>query len=214
MKTSFSVFLELHLPKFIKKPIHNYLDEKNLKQWHVNGCPVPPPHIVKQRIIADYQAKLGYTTLVETGTYLGAMIDAQLKRFKKIVSIEVDKKLSQRAVKKFRKYNHVKIYNGDSGIVLNEIMKEIQEPVIFWLDGHYSAGVTSKGDKNCPILEEITAIFTHSNFNHVFLIDDARAFIGKDDYPTLKELHTHIKQYDSRYEITVDADVIRVEKVM
>jgi len=214
MKTSFSVFLELHLPKVVKRPIHNYMDKRNLKKWHANGCPVPPPHIVKQRIIADYQAKSGYTTLVETGTYLGIMIDAQLKRFKKIVSIEVDEKLFKRAVRNFRKYSHVKIYHGDSGIVLNDVMKEIQEPVIFWLDGHYSAGITSKGEKNCPIFEEITAIFTHSNFNHVLLIDDARAFVGEDDYPTLEELSAHIKQYDSRYEMTVGADVIRVEKVM
>ena len=212
MKTSFSVFLELHLPNVIKKPIHNYMDKRNLKQWHVKGCPVPPPHIVKQCIIADYQAKSGYSTLVETGTYLGAMIDAQLKRFKKIVSIEVDGKLFQRAVRKFRKYPQIKIYNGDSGIVLNEIMKDIQEPVIFWLDGHYSAGVTSKGDKNCPIIEEINAIFTHSNFNHVLLIDDAREFIGKNDYPTLKELDNHIKKYDSKYELTVKHDVICVER--
>ncbi len=213
MKTSFSVYLEIHLPEFIKTPIHKYMDKRNLKKWHANGCPIPPPHIVKQQIIAKYQAKTHYKTLVETGTYLGAMITAQKDNFAKIISIEVDKKLFERAKKRFRKNKKVELCNGDSGIVLNSLMKNVQEPVIFWLDGHYSAGITSQGDKQCPIMEEISAIFTNSNFEHVLLIDDARAFIGKDDYPTLEALAEHIKSYDSRYQISVESDVICVEKV-
>jgi hypothetical protein len=48
------------------------------------------PHIVKQMAIAEYQQKYGYGTLIETGTYLGDMIEAQKKRFTHIISIELD----------------------------------------------------------------------------------------------------------------------------
>jgi hypothetical protein len=66
MQTSFNTYLELYLPEFIKKIVHNYLDKKRLSQWYANGCPVPPPHIVKQQVITEYQQKTGYATVVIT----------------------------------------------------------------------------------------------------------------------------------------------------
>jgi hypothetical protein len=46
--------------------------------------------------------------------------------------------------------------------VLPLIIKDLNEPAIFWLDGHYSSGITAKGDKICPIFEELDSIFNNS----------------------------------------------------
>ena len=51
-----------------KKKIKQF-HQKELEEWENNGFPVPPPHIVKQIIIKEYQSKYLYKTLVETGTY-------------------------------------------------------------------------------------------------------------------------------------------------
>ena len=60
------------------------------------------------------------------------------------------------------------IVQGDSGKVLSEILLEINEPAIFWLDGHYTAGITARGVKECPIFEELDCIFNTKELNQFF----------------------------------------------
>ena len=53
---------------------------------------------------------------------------------------------------------NVELLHGDSGTELGNVMNKINQPALFWLDGHYSAGVTAKGDKDTPIYEELVCI--------------------------------------------------------
>ena len=177
--------------------------------WKKNGCPVPPPHLVKQETISEYQKQFGYTTLIETGTYMGDMVDEQKKRFKKIISIELGVDLFEKAKKRFRNDKNVLIMQGDSGKVLPKIVLDLKEPAIFWLDGHYSAGITAKGDKECPIFEELNSIFISNKFNHILLIDDARCFIGEGDYPSIEKLTEYIRNKNKNYKVEVKHDIIR-----
>lgn len=179
-----------------------------IENWQAEGKPVPPPHVIKQLIIKDAKDKYGCGILIETGTYLGDMVEAQKKHFGKIYSIELGEKLYEDAVKRFEGDENVTILFGDSGKVLKALMPKICEPAIFWLDGHYSAGVTAMGEKQCPIYEELEAIFASKPFNHVLLIDDARLFVGKDDYPTFEELTDFIKEKKPHATIYVKDDAI------
>lgn len=190
--------------------INNYR-EKVIYKWREKGSPIPPPHELKQQVIKDYQQKYGYNILIETGTYLGDMVEAQRRNFKHVFSIELSLDLWRNAVNKFKDSKNITILQGDSSKVLNNITSKLNEPAIFWLDGHYSAGITAKGDKECPILEEIDAIFTYKKLNHVILIDDARCFIGEGDYPTIEFLTNYIKLKQPFYSFVVKDDIIRCE---
>jgi len=159
--------------------------------------------------IAEYRDKYGYGILVETGTFMGDMVEAQKRRFRKILSIELGVDLFNEATRRFKNDKNVTIVQGDSGKVLPKILLEINEPAIFWLDGHYSAGVTAKGEKECPIFEELDAIFNSKRFNHILLIDDARLFIGERDYPTVPQLTEYIKSKNEKYQVEVKNDIIR-----
>lgn len=197
------------LPAFIILRARKQLDKRQYNRWEKNNYPVPPPHIVKQYTIAEYQEKYGVTTLVETGTYLGEMVEAQKAKFRKIISIELSSDLYKKAVRRFRNDANVVIIKGDSGKVLPEILPKLDEPAIFWLDGHYSAGITAKGEKASPIFEELNAIFNSKKLNHILLIDDARLFIGKGDYPTISNLTEYIKSKNEKYQVEVKHDIIR-----
>lgn len=201
--------LKAFIPQSVLDKLARSRHQRNLEIWRKKGCPTPPPHIVKQNAIAGYQQKYGHTVLIETGTFRGDMIEAQKKRFKQIISIELANHLFLKAQKRFHKDNNVKLVLGDSGKVLVEVLKDLQEPAIFWLDGHYSAGVTAKGEKDCPIFEEIDAIFNNNNFNHILLIDDARLFNGTGDYPTIENLTAYVKGKNEKYQVQVDHDIIR-----
>ena len=171
--------------------------------------PDPPPHIIKQRAIETYRQIYGHAILIETGTYRGNMVDVQKRNFKKVYSIELDFDLFKKAVNKFRRDENVVILQGDSGKVLPTLLAEIDEPVIFWLDGHYSGGITAKGDKDCPIIEELNAIFDHQDLGHIILIDDARCFIGENDFPTINEIREIIASRNPKYQVEVKHDIIR-----
>lgn len=109
----------------------------------------------------------------------------------------------------FNKDKNVTIIQGDSGKVLTKLLLDINEPAIFWLDGHYSAGSTAKGEKECPIFEELDAILQSKKFNHILLIDDARCFIGEGDYPSIDQLTAYITGKNENYQVEVKNDIIR-----
>lgn len=192
---------------FKKQDIVNH--EEQLAQWEKNGKPLPPPHIVKQMAIQEYSKKFQIEILVETGTYLGEMVEAQQEYFKKIYSIELSEKLFKRAKKKFKNHSHIIILNGDSGIVLHKIISQINKQTVFWLDGHYSEGITAKAEKECPVPEELEAILK-SPLAHVILIDDARLFNGTKDYPTIEEIKSIIAKSGKGYLVEIKDDIIRI----
>jgi hypothetical protein len=206
-------FLKSLMPARVLGILKKTVQKREYKKWLKNGCPVPPPYYLKQITIKEYQERYGYEILVETGTYLGDMVEAQKKNFKKIISIELSAELSEKAKKRFRNDKHIQILNGDSGKILPGVLAGITNPAIFWLDGHYSEGITAKGEKESPIIEELNAILKYRNLSHILLIDDARSFVGKGDYPSIEELKEYIKTKNVNYQIDIKDDIIRLERL-
>lgn len=192
---------------FRKKTIINH--EQELADWEKKGKPFPPPHIVKQKAIAEYATQPGVAVLVETGTYLGDMVEAQKNRFSKVYSIELSERLHQKAKKRFKGADNIILLQGDSGTKIAEVVAELKSPAVFWLDGHYSGGITAKADKECPVPEELHAIFS-STLDHIILIDDARLFNGTHDYPTIEQIQAIIEQHKKNYSIENKEDIIRL----
>jgi hypothetical protein len=201
------------LPKFITEPYHIYTKKNHLENiynhWISAGKPIPVPHVVKQRTISEFQNMYKLDTFIETGTYLGEMVEAQLHKFEKLISIELSPELWKSAKEKFQNKVNVTILLGDSGEKLGEVIPLIQDKALFWLDGHYSEGITARGVKDCPIYEELSHILI-SNYNHVILIDDARCFIGQGDYPTMAEVSEIVLQKRPNSQIDVKDDIIRI----
>ena len=190
--------------------INAYLKRKRISAWKKQDYPLPIPHDVKQLAIQYHAITHKLETFVETGTYLGDMVWAQKDFFKKIYSIELSRELFAKAKKRFRKMNHVTILQGDSAEELVKVLKEINVPALFWLDGHYSGGITARGDKICPIYGELNHIFKNP-YSHIILIDDARLFTGEDDYPDLQSLRNFIAD-NSTYLMKVENDIIILSK--
>lgn len=182
---------------------------RKVGEWERLGRPAPPPHLVKQQIVRQYGRDYRVGILVETGTYHGDMVEGCRKRFKRIISLELDHRLYQDARRRFASDRHIEIHQGDSGSLLPKVIEDISEPCLFWLDGHYSAGITVKGDLNTPIMDELSAIFEHPVDGHVILIDDARCFTGEDDYPTIDEVRGFVSSREPDYEFELALDIIR-----
>ncbi len=187
-----------------------YRRTRQILSWKLSGCPVPPPHIIKQRVLLNYAKRYALRTLIETGTYLGDMVYALKDNFQIIYSIELSETLSQKATARFEKFPHVNILQGDSGEVLPKLLSGLQAPCLFWLDGHFSDGVTAKGTLDTPIVQEVIAILQHSCKTHVILVDDARMFNGSNDYPTMEEFKFLIGKHRRGLNVQVEHDIIRI----
>jgi hypothetical protein len=83
--------------------------------------------------------------------------------------------------------------------------------VLYWLDGHHSAGNTGRGAKDTPIREELDAVFARGHPGDVILIDDARCFDGTRDYPRLEELVAAIRARRPDLRVWVERDVVHAE---
>lgn len=178
-------------------------------KWLAQGRPVPPPHLIKQRMILESNRRHKAQIMIETGTLFGDMVEAMKNHFKQIYSIEISPELAQRAQRRFANDGHVHIIQNDSALALKDLVPKLNQPALFWLDGHYSGGNTGKGDKNTPIMEELTTIFS-SDLAHTVLIDDARCFGTEKDYPDLNELGRFIKSMRPNSTITISNDCIQV----
>ncbi|MDP3014214.1 MAG: hypothetical protein Q8M92_08245 [Candidatus Subteraquimicrobiales bacterium] len=183
-------------------------------QWKINneknkGYPVDKISLQKAEIVKEYKLKYSLDILVETGTYLGNMINLVIPNFCQIYSIELSKHLAINAKQRFIDFPHIHILQGNSAKVLPEILLNIKGPSLFWLDAHYSGGFTSKGETETPVISELTEILAHTIKNHVILIDDARCF-GTGDYPTISEMKGIVNTLRPDLNFEVLNDVIRI----
>ena len=129
-----------------------------------------------------------YKTFIETGTHLGATCLNVNKIFEKIYTIEISPKYFSISNSNFRSHGVTNVFSilGDSTHVLPKLLDELNENLVFWLDGHWSMGDTGKGEKQSPLLEECASIVEYcknKNKKSVIMIDDVRIF-GIDDGKT------------------------------
>jgi hypothetical protein len=160
--------------------------------------------------VRSYARRYGPRVFVETGTYMGDMAHAVRDQFERILTIELDTSFCRAARWRLRKLAHVTVLEGDSKSILPVILESLDEPSLFWLDAHYSGWPTAKSDVDTPILDELDVVLSHGVAGHVILIDDARCFIGWNDYPTIAELREFVVSRRPEMMLEVSDDIIRI----
>jgi len=182
-------------------------------KWARKKYRAPSPHFIKQACLL----RNGFENAiwVETGTYLGETTRVLAKHSSMVYTIEPEPRLFANAVKYFKNHKNVRVLNGTSEQIFPTLLKEIQGNVNFWLDGHYSAGITFKGENDTPILEELKHISENlKQFRNIcVLIDDIRCFNPKHpeyaNYPNLDSLVNWASSNDLEWHIEHDIFVAR-----
>ncbi|GAC1327495.1 MAG: hypothetical protein NVSMB17_01570 [Candidatus Dormibacteria bacterium] len=168
-----------------------------------------PSHYTKRAEVLRCGRHYGLRTLVETGTYLGDMTWSAQPHFDQVFSIELDPALAARAAALFARNPKVQILAGDSAILLPGLLAGLDHPALFWLDAHFSGGITAGADQASPILTEISQVLAHHD-RHVVLVDDARLFDGTDGYPTIARMEQVVAAAPSNRVLTRRGDLLLV----
>lgn len=178
--------------------------------WKRQGSKGPAPYLHKQGLPLAYARRFGLGTFVETGTYAGDTVAHVLRDFRRVYSIELDDRLYRAAARRFRDQSHVRILHGDSATLLPRLLAELDEPALFWLDAHYSGGITARGNADTPIMTELRTILEADRRAHVILIDDARCFGDDPAYPRIEDVAALVRECRVHWAVEVSEDVIRI----
>ncbi len=117
---------------------------------------------------------------VETGTFQGDTIykvaNNDACKPDKIISLELSDVFFNRCVNRFSDNPNILLHKANSKYDLYSIIKNIDSPMTFWLDSHWSGTPDVGCDPItvCPILEELAQIKQHANNAHTIMIDDIR----------------------------------------
>lgn len=201
-------------------PVHPLLagaafSVRHLPRLTRNGWSSPLPPLLKRSFLHGIAKREGTAVFVETGTYLGDTSWWLKGVFPRIHTIEVDPFLCATARRRFSRFPHVSVHLGDSSTVLPSIITGISQPVLYWLDGHYSAGITGSGTLECPVMAELDAIYQLSTETFIIVIDDARCFGHDPAYPSITDLRQRITNISGTPPvISVENDMIILRKSM
>jgi hypothetical protein len=206
MSTLAQIKLTLVASNLVPIAFLRYGLEQNLEHWDRKRTG-PFPHLLKQQIVQRYAVASKARVFIETGTYYGFMLQACLGYFDKLISIEIEPHFYCRAQKIFKSHANVTLVHGDSGEILPKLLPTLGSPCLFWLDAHYSGGLTGKADIETPIRRELEAILSHSR-SHTILIDDANCFDGTHDYPKLAWIEQAAR--DNGYLMSLSDNIIRL----
>ena len=167
------------------------------------------PQFLKEKVLAKYA--LTNSDWVETGTYKGKTTYFLSKKFPHVYSIEPNVELYKKAYNRFKGKN-VTLFNDVSENILPELLSKLRGNLNFWLDGHYSQGITFRGKKDCPIINELNAIEKNfDNFKKLSIfIDDIRLFLSSTkDYPSINYLVDWTRRLDMKWRIVTDIFIIQ-----
>jgi hypothetical protein len=152
-------------------------------------------------------------TFVETGTFRADTTLWAAGEFKQVFTIEADPGYYEYALEKLAGHDNVVAVFGDSAVQLREVLKQVDEPALLWLDAHWCSRRKFKAHhakRQCSLLEEIAAVQA-CGVEHYIMIDDARLFHNPPPPPcdpTAWPTFVQVVQALGSYAITEHMDVI------
>lgn len=149
------------------------------------------------RTLKKYADPADYEVAVETGTLFGDSALRLSRHFPTVYTIEINRDLFERATARFKNNDRIRVLHGDSKRVLRDLVKEIHQSCLFFLDAHFSgdratnwkksrwrgyrvdtgyAGDRPTAENQVPLFEEIKVIHDGLKSRCLIYIDDADEF--------------------------------------
>ena len=182
------------------------------------------------------------SVFIETGTFKGGipqrmLEDGSFGQWTKIYTIELNLEMCKIASKRYSLFEKGETFDfntdekdetfngrkeffggklvliqGDSSEKLKEVLDEVNEPCVFWLDAHAGAKEGyARGEVDCPLLQELDTIKNHKIKEHIITVDDADIF-GQVQYKnntivcdysdiTPERIETILNSINSKYSV-------------
>jgi hypothetical protein len=174
-----------------------------------NKMSLPP----NRSLFKEYPNRIG----IETGSWRGDGIQAFLDAgFSEVRSIDIDPENTKFCRHRFDliprpegEPKPVKLWTGDSAIFLLEIIKDIQEPMTLFLDGHWQFFEgEDPGANPFPLLKELEQIGRHPIKSHTIIIDDWHIFYEDRVGYSKQDIKDALLRINPNYRFTMAANPV------
>jgi hypothetical protein len=192
------------------------LHADTLLEWQFNGSVGPMPHALKMLHVIYYVRRTGAKTLVETGTLRGETAEAVARACPdvQVITIENSRECYDQSMERLKAYPNVRQILADSSEIMASLLPTLRTPVVFWLDAHYSGGITVRNNdgKTTAVNGELNALINAWRPDYTILIDDARHFGAPTHghYPHIDNLEAMAKEKFPGTAFSVHNDIIRI----
>jgi len=147
-----------------------------------------PSHLSSQ-LIEELVDVFEVESMIETGTFQGVSTKYFAKYFDEVHSVELGQDLFDKAKTTLKPYPNIFLYQGNTVDRLSEMMDHCSGRIGFFLDAHYSGGITARGPSDQPIADELRVIFSKGHNDCVITMDDIRDFNLVNLNNTIKDLN-------------------------
>ena len=160
--------------------IRNRLTVFQWPMWLRSRCLGAPPPGAKWAVLAEFSGP--DVTWIETGTYFGLTTRWLSKRSSQVISLEPDPTLAAFVRRRLRRLENTTVLNESSESGLRPALEAAKDKVCLFLDGHYSGGITYRGNLISPIVSELDTVAEHlpQLLSCRIFVDDFRLF-GQND---------------------------------
>lgn len=181
---------------------------KNFIVWQKDSFALPAPPNIKHKVLARYLNNL--EIVIETGTFRGESSQVLSQICGRVITIEPDQKLYERAKLTLKEFKNVEIINQRSEAILEALVSQAKGKIGFFLDSHFCGPGTHRGPSVSPIKFELEIIgrLCKQFPKVVVLVDDLRYFdkryYGDDLYPSLNFLIEWCKDHGFDWRVEYD----------
>lgn len=194
--------------------------------WYKRSFNNPVPDFIKRKYLVGI-LKNKNTAWIETGTFLGKTTIFLSNNSNFVISLEPSKECYIKAKENTKYKSNILLINENSENGLKKavdiiVNKYAGDYIGFWLDGHYSGGITYQNEIISPIKEELEIIFNAINkgdlpYKNIYIfIDDIRLFIGsvteeEKRYPSLDYISKKLSEFG--FTISIANDILTAIKI-
>ena len=153
-----------------------------------------------RKTMLELRDKYQLKYFIETGTLYASTTEWASNHFEKVWTIDIWEPYYQKALR-LNKPNVMPVL-GDSRVKLPQVLAEVPEQALIWLDAHWNG--TRGRDYDCPILVEIREL-KRCPIKHIVMIDDASLFDYWNEWPALELVKKAVQE---SYDIEIRDDAI------
>jgi hypothetical protein len=179
------------------------------------GTPGNLHSYMKYLTLRSLGKRTGATCLIESGTFLGVTAARCSRTFKRVLTIELDPQLANKAAVYLGRFSNVKVFQGDAVELLPQLItRDDAEATVVFLDGHYSGGDTALGEVPEPAIVELEILSQHPERICGIIVDDFRLFGVEPGFPKKSELILAFERFfpSPKFELSIHVDQVIVER--